>query len=209
MALRRRTERKRADMLAAGRRAFLERGYRDASMDAIAREANVSKRTLYSHFESKESLFEAIVRDAGDEMVAPIRRADADADVEATLTALGKEFVRLALSPWVNALHRLVVAESVRFPELGRLYYETASEKLWNVVADYLAEQARRGTLRIENPRLAAEQFCAILSGHPHVRLQLGVDRRRSRRAMEDDVKYGVELFLHGCRPSTERRRSP
>jgi TetR/AcrR family transcriptional repressor of mexJK operon len=200
MLLRHRTERKRDAMLAAGRTAFLGRGYRDASMDSIARQAAVSKRTLYAHFESKESLFLAIVREACDQMVEPIARTRRTADVEATLTALGRQFIGLALSPWLNSLHRLVVAESVRFPELGRLYYGVVRERLWDAIAGYLDEQARRGVLRIERPELAAEQFCAILGGHPHVRLQLGIDRRRSKRAMADDVKFGVRLFLDGCR---------
>ncbi len=193
-------------MLAAGRRIFLRHGYRDSSMDVIAREAGVSKRTLYAHFESKESLFVAIMQEAGEQMVAPISRGDPNADVEATLTELAKQFVGLALSPWVNALHRVVVAESMRFPEIGRLYYRVARKKLWDVIAEYLEEQARRGNLRIERPRLAAEQFCAILSGHPHVRLQLGVDRKRSAKALADDVKYGVRLFLDGCRAEKRPR---
>src|SRR5688572_19743924 len=147
MPLHHRTERKRAAMLAAGRRIFLRRGYRDSSMDVIARAAGVSKRTLYSHFESKQSLFASIMQEAAEHMVAPIARGNPDADVEATLTALGKQFVGLALSPWVNSLHRVVVAESIRFPQVGRLYYRVAREKLWDVIADYLEEQARRGAL--------------------------------------------------------------
>jgi TetR/AcrR family transcriptional regulator, mexJK operon transcriptional repressor len=200
MPLHRRTERKREAILVAGRRVFLRSGYRGSSMDAIAAEAKVSKRTLYAHFESKESLFVAIVRDACERVVAPITRGRPHDDVETTLRALGRQFVGVALSPWLNALHRLVVAESVRFPELGRLYYGVAREKLWDVIARYLEEQAGRGVLRIDKPELAAEQFCAILAGHPHVRLQLGVDRRRPPHALAEDVDYGVRLFLGGCR---------
>ena len=200
MPLLRRTERKRASILAAGLRVFLRHGYRAASMDGIARDARVSKRTLYAHFDSKRTLFVAIVHDACRRIAEPIARARSGQDVEQTLVALGRQFVRLGLSPQLNALHRLVVAESVRFPELGRLYYEVAREKLWNVIAAYLEEEARRGTLVIDRPQLAAEQFCAILGGHPHVRLQLGVDRRLPRRTAAQDVTAGVRLFLHGCR---------
>lgn len=195
-----RTQRKRDAMLAAARRVFLRRGYRDSTMDAISAEARVSKRTLYAHFDSKETLFVAIVRDVCERIVAPLGRAPAAGNVEKTLVVFGRRFVQVVLSPWVNSLHRLVVAESTRFPELGRLYYRIGQERLWDVIATYLAEQAQRGTLRIAQPRLAAEQFGGILAGHPHTRLQLGVDRRTTRREALHNVKLGVRLFLDGCR---------
>jgi TetR/AcrR family transcriptional repressor of mexJK operon len=207
MPLRRRTERKHELILAAGLRIFLRHGYRDASMDGIARNARVSKRTLYAHFESKQTLFVAILRDACQRIVEPIARARPGRDVKRTLVELGRQFVRLGLSPQLNALHRLVVAESLRFPELGRLYYGIAREKLWDVIAAYLEEEARRGTLTIDRPRLAAEQFCAILGGHPHVRLQLGIDQRLPRRTVGDDVTAGVQLFLNGCRRDRVAKR--
>lgn len=195
-----RTERKRDAMLSAARRVFLQRGYRDSTMDTISAEAGVSKRTLYAHFESKEALFVAIVRDVCEQIVAPLRGAPATGGVEKTLVVFGRQFVQVVLSPWVNSLHRLVVAESTRFPELGRLYYRIGQERLWGVIADYLTEQAKRGTLRIAQPRLAAEQFAGILAGHPHTRLQLGVDRATTRREALHNVKLGVRVFLDGCR---------
>jgi AcrR family transcriptional regulator len=205
MSVRTRTERKRAAILGAARRVFLRRGYRDATMDAISTAARVSKRTLYGHFDSKKALFVAIMRDLCEQIVAPLGRVPANAGVERTLLLLGRQFMRIGMSPWVNSFHRLVVAESQRFPELSRLYYDIGRENLWDVIAAYLAEQAERGRLRITRPELAAEQFCGIIAGHPHVRLQLGIDRRLSRRATKDDMKLGVRLFLDGCR-AAERK---
>jgi TetR/AcrR family transcriptional regulator, mexJK operon transcriptional repressor len=81
-----------------------------------------------------------------------------------------------------------------------RRRYRIGQERLWGVIAAYLTEQAKRGTVRIAQPRLAAEQFGGILAGHAHARLQLGVDRRMTRREALGNVKLGVRLFLDGCR---------
>jgi TetR/AcrR family transcriptional repressor of mexJK operon len=48
-------------ILAAAKRMFLEGGFGAVSMDAIAREAGVSKATVYAHFAGKEELFGAVI----------------------------------------------------------------------------------------------------------------------------------------------------
>ncbi len=57
-----RRERTREDLLAAGRDAFLRRGFHGASLDQIADEAGYSKGAVYSNFASKDDLFLAILR---------------------------------------------------------------------------------------------------------------------------------------------------
>src|SRR5256885_16619682 len=61
---------KAALILRGARRAFLAAGFGAVSMDAIAREAGVSKATVYAHFGSKEDLFGPVVADAAEERFA-------------------------------------------------------------------------------------------------------------------------------------------
>ena len=63
---------KRRQIIDGARRVFLAQGFDAASMGEIAREAGVSKGTLYVYFKSKEELFEAIV----EEQCRPAGRAD-------------------------------------------------------------------------------------------------------------------------------------
>ena len=56
-------------MLAAARRAFEERGYRDASMDDIAAQAGITKPMLYAYFGSKQGLYEACLEQVTRELV--------------------------------------------------------------------------------------------------------------------------------------------
>ncbi|MDP0971819.1 helix-turn-helix domain-containing protein, partial [Klebsiella pneumoniae] len=50
-----------AAVLKAATEAFARDGFDAASVDAIAQQAAVSKRTLYKYFQRKEKLFEALV----------------------------------------------------------------------------------------------------------------------------------------------------
>jgi len=52
---------KRTAILAGAKEVFIQMGYKDASMDLIAETAGISKKTVYNHFKSKETLFEVIV----------------------------------------------------------------------------------------------------------------------------------------------------
>src|ERR1043165_6852170 len=84
-------------ILDAASRNFSAHGLERASVDAIAAEAGVSKMTVYSHFASKEGLFEAVVRDRAVRIVgglAGVTALDPTQPPKARL-ALGAQFLPL------------------------------------------------------------------------------------------------------------------
>ncbi|HET6195823.1 MAG TPA: TetR/AcrR family transcriptional regulator [Acetobacteraceae bacterium] len=168
---------KRHAMLEAAASLFMAHGYGAVSMDAVARAAGVSKATLYAHFSSKEQLFATIIGDAcrqkialGDELLP----ADA-ADVRSALTGFGGRLLRFFLEARPLALHRVVIGESPRFPELGRAFYDNGPKALIGMFAAWLAEQTRAGRLAAHDPAMAAEQFVAMLRTSPFLRASLGL----------------------------------
>src|SRR3954454_512650 len=91
---------KAAIVLRAARRAFLAAGFGAVSMDAIAREAGVSKATVYAHFGSKEELFGAVIARECEQRFAGLSVSELDpCDVRASLTTVGCHFLELVLSP--------------------------------------------------------------------------------------------------------------
>src|SRR3974390_114859 len=99
-------------------RMFLAQGFDAASMGEIAREAHVSKGTLYVYFKSKEELFEAIVEEQCNAQAEQIFSFDShDRDVEAVLTRLGDTFVHfLCRRPGGISPLRTVIAIADRMP---------------------------------------------------------------------------------------------
>jgi TetR/AcrR family transcriptional repressor of mexJK operon len=190
--------RKHAKILAAANRVFLEQGYGAASMDLIARQAGVSKITIYAHFSNKATLFGAIVEDLAARLTRAIDQlAIAGLQPEQALRRVGAAYLRLALASSSLALHRLIVAETARHPELGQLIHRSGPQTIVATLASYLAGRAE---LKLSNPKLAAEQFLGMVLGHRQLGLLLGaMPAAKTRKTIDQTVDHAVRLFLKGC----------
>jgi len=193
---------KRKAILAAATRLFLRAGYGAATMEAIAAEAGVSKQTIYHHFGSKDALFGAIVADLCDSLLASLAPSGhGEGEPRTALIRLGRQVLELALAPDLLALHRLIIAESPRFPELGAATFESGPRLAATRLAGYLREQSQKGALDVGAPELAAEQFFGLILGHKQLRALL---RQGEPRPDAADIKHwverAVEVFLAGYR---------
>jgi TetR/AcrR family transcriptional repressor of mexJK operon len=183
-------------ILDAARRVFLREGY-SASMDLVAAEAGVSKQTVYNHFGSKEGLFRAIVDHVSGELLdVLVERDRARADPATTLEAIARRFLKLLLTPSHLALHRMLVAEAPRFPDLAREIYVGGPARAANELALYLVQESRTGTLAVADPALAAEQFFGALCGHLHLRALLSPSEAPGEAEIERAIVHAVRGFL-------------
>ncbi len=176
---------------------FLKEGYGQVSMDRIAQSACVSKQTVYSHFQNKESLFEALVTERCDEMLSmvpePVDRARPVSDV---LGHLGRSFLMLVLADDAINLYRTVLAESIRFPELGQAFYNAGPKRSHSRLASYLKKESEKGTLAIEDPQVAAEQFFGMVKGDLYNKGLLGVATADDIQAIDLAVERAVKVFM-------------
>ena len=186
---------KRDAIVTAATELFLEQGFGDVSMDAIAAKAEVSKRTVYSHFENKALLFESIMVDActgqhfEDDTGVPVEPP------EQVLTQLGLAFLGVICRNESVALFRVVMAEGSKFPELAKAFYDH-TESLSRKLGDYLEDQTAKGVLRVENSRQAAYQFIAMLSTPITIELTIGVRGPVSEKERGRIVDASVATFL-------------
>lgn len=181
---------------------FLRDGYAGASVDDIAREAGVSKATLYSHFHSKEELFGAIIcQQCGQFMVDAQTSQAAGAGPDKILRNLGLKFLENILSPHVLALYRVVAGEAYRFPALGRAIYDYGPGPAKAALADYFRDLTRKGRLTVKQPEIAADQFFGALLGGIHFRQLLAVEKPPSRRVIETWVDTAVTTVIAAYTP--------
>ena len=164
-----RITRSRALIMAAAERVFLQRGFPGTSVDDIAAEAGVSKRTVYNVFTDKEQLFRAILGDAigtaeryAGEVAATTAAAE---DLDLALGELAGELAASVLGGRVVPLRRLLIGEASRFPEFALEYYDRAPGRVMTAVASAMQRLAERGLLRIDEPELAAEHFAFLAIG--------------------------------------------
>ena len=191
---------KRETILEAARKVFLEVGFGAASMDAIANAAQVSKQTVYNHFGSKEELFAAMVRDTCDSMTLAFAEAAKDSNPEKTLRSMARSFMGMVFSEEKLGLHRILMAEVPRFPELGRIFYESGPAVIRQFLTDYFKEQNRRGTLKVDNPKITAEQFISMVTSC-RLRSELGVEPLPSGEVREQYINNAVSMIMRACRP--------
>ena len=186
----------------AAREVILEEGYGAASVDAIARRAGVSKATLYAYFNSKAELFGAMVERACRTSFAPLFADGIDQeDVARGLTQIAQNFATVLMTPSSLALNRVVMGEAVRFPELGRAYYEGGPALVVGAVTDYLMAANRAGRLSVPEPRLAAEQFVGMIRSDLYMRLILRIEGGAGTQTAEAAADGAVRTFLAAFAP--------
>jgi AcrR family transcriptional regulator len=186
---------------------FLTHGFGATSIEAVAQRVGISKRTFYHRFEDKPALFAAVVH----RIIQRLRpRANVPliegADLQAMLERLAALILRAALSPHAIALHRLIVAESARFPKLAAVVArEGATEEAVKLIAGLLEREVKAGRLELDNPVFAAQQFLQMVIGLPQ-RRAMGLGAPMSARELTAWPGGVVHLFLNGCRGNEPRR---
>jgi len=188
---------KAADILGAARREFLQSGFGAVSMDAIAREAGVSKATVYAHFSGKEELFGAVVSAMSQQYFGEFSASELDpVDVAVSLTALARQFLDLLLSPDAIALNRIIIAEVTRFPALGEVFWRAGPERTRQQIETFLRRATDVGSLACPDPRAAADNFASLVRGEIHQRYLFGRQAQSGPAEISAAVKTAVGIFL-------------
>jgi AcrR family transcriptional regulator len=193
--------RKRAVIVDAALKAFLDAGYAETSVNQIAAAAGVSIKTLYRHFESKDDLFSAVMQAACGNMPG----TDApeydeppawyEAPPEDALPRAGEEYLRHVLSRDQLALYRVVTRDAHRFPELGRRYHEETTGTRDAMFAGYLDLWAEREGWSVRDKRAAAQVFAGLLKARVFDEALLGL-RQPSETEIVDKAGDAAKSML-------------
>lgn len=180
---------------------FLTEGYGSTSIEAVSRRAGISKRTFYHRFDDKAALFGAVVH----RIIEQARPPPGVPLLEGTtlqeiLRRLAGLLLRAALDPQAIALHRLVTAESVRFPNLVRAVHEEGwAQQATAMIGDLLAREVPDLRLTAELRSFGAEQFLYMVVALPQRRI-MGLGVPMTPGELDAWANDAVNLFLNGCR---------
>lgn len=192
-----RRQSRREAILDVAAESFLEHGYAGTTMSAIAATLGGSKGTLWSYFASKEVLFAAVIDRVTQAFRAQLSLILNPRDgVEAALRRFCIEFLRKVTSPEAIALHRLVVGETNRFPEIGHIFYERAPRQTQKLLAEFLAEAMERKSLRRTDPLIAARQLIALCMAGEHQLLLMGMTDTLAPETLEAEVDNAMNTFI-------------
>lgn len=197
-----RVVRSRAAVLDAARTLFLKKGYAGTTMDEIAAQAGLTKRTLYNNYTDKDQLFTLIVADVmafaeafARELRDELGGAVTAANLRATLDDVAQRMARTVARPHVIALRRLLIGESRDFPALGTQYFERAPGQVIDTLAKEFARLDRAGLLQVKDAHRAAAQFAYLVVGEPLDRAML-TGTLPPAAEISACAREGIETFL-------------
>ena len=189
-----------AAILDAATAAFLRDGYAVTTIEATARACGVAKRTIYARWNGKPALFRAVLERLMAKWLSAAGDWSAVGGLHAALAAAADQILAVALTPDAVALHRLVVAESSRFPELPQMLQQAGANAGADRLAALLDQAVARGELPAQDTAYAAEQFLHLLLAGPQ-RRALGLGRPLGLQQLAVWRDRAIQLFLQGIKP--------
>lgn len=149
----RRSEARPAEIVAAAKRLFTERGFGATRVEDVAQLAGVTKATVYLYFRDKAQLFEAVVNDA---LTPNLDRAEAlvaafDGSSAMLLRMLVTVFEGVLATDY-TAIAKMIVAESGNFPEVARLYVDLVLRRGFALGERIIQRGVERGEFRPVDP---------------------------------------------------------
>ncbi len=189
--------RKRRQILDGAYRQFMHQGFDATSMGDIAKQAGVSKGTLYVYFDSKERLFQELVREEKERQFPTIFTLDPDeTDVRAALTRVGRQFARFITEAHVVMAMRTIVAMAERMPDIALDFYDHGPKQCTGLLAQYFDVQIAAGRLAMPDVDLAAAQFLELAQASLSRPLMFGARERPSEAQIDAVVESAVTMFL-------------
>lgn len=191
-------------VLEGARQVFMTDGFEGASVDDIARTAGVSKATLYSYFPDKRLLFMEVAttecQRQADTAVATIDMTKGPASV---LREAARHLLTFFLSDFGQQMFRICVAESDRFPDLGRKFYDSGPCVVQSTLTGYFEKAILRGDLVIDDLPLAAHQFAELCKADLFPKVIFGVKSTFAQSEIDRVIDGAVSTFLarYGAAP--------
>src|SRR6202045_2662148 len=189
---------KRRQIIDGARKVFLGLGFDGASMGEIAREAGVSKGTLYVYFADKNRLFEAIVEEESLEQGKLAFNFDPERDVTTTLMEFGQAYIQVLCRPGGGSAIRTVMAIAERMPDVGRRFYSHVVAHTIARLAGYLETRAAAGDLEIGDCQLAATQFMQMCQASLFMPFLFQAAPAPSAERIAQVVESATRIFLAG-----------
>jgi len=176
---------------------FVKYGYDGTTMEAIARAAGITRRTLYARYPDKRAVFVDVIPWALTRRTEGQSSLDVDGgDLRASLVAIGRAGLERATDPDIVRLTRIAMNESARFPEFAISAHSLTWSARHRQVMDVLRHYQDAGAIEVEDLELAAGNFIAMIEHLPARLADCGI--YRSAEEEERHLQHAVNLFLRG-----------
>lgn len=188
---------KRQRILSAAKALFLAHGYHASSMNQIAREAGVSKLTVYNHFQDKATLFSCAIEDTCEAILHE------HPQVLQPSSDFAQEFHRACLRvlniislPEAIKLDLLLMELASQQSPLAEQFYQASHAKLEAVWHDFFVLAQHYQFIQVDRPEKQTELIVSLLTGIRHQKILLGLTAPPSSTEQQQIINQAIELFM-------------
>ena len=161
------------EILKASLELFSVQGFEATSISQIADAVGIRKASLYSHFDSKQAILDAIVKEVlqqyGEHSIFARANWEKDAD---NLPLTADEAVRMIQGqiryilhdPAISRARKMLVIEQFQNPELAKLQTKQNYSDVLGYFTGLIKCLIQKGVLAADDPEIMAAQFCLPIS---------------------------------------------
>ena len=205
---RRRPDERPAQILEAALDVFGEKGLAAARLDDIAKRAGLAKGTIYLYFPNKDELFRAVIRST---VVAELDRAESVLTAgppDSQLDTFMQGNWYFICTPNNELVHRHVMSEMPKFPDLGRFYATEVITRSHKLIANIVSAGIAGGIFRDTDPLGAARMIVSSFVMHGIWRTKR-VILPHINNVSDETLFAQITDFIHAAlRPDGRRQHS-
>jgi TetR/AcrR family transcriptional regulator of autoinduction and epiphytic fitness len=190
-----RSQQKHFDIINAAKVEFIEHGFLAANMDRITSSAEVSKRTLYRHFESKEVLFESvltIINESVNENVS--YQFDEEKSTEDQLNDIAYKEIDVLYQTYGIPLARTIVMEFLRQPDMAKNLFKNIYSI--RAITQWFRSAIEAGRLKNSDPKLMTDVYVSLFQGLLFWPQVMNLDTEPTEDVMKTKVDTVTSIFI-------------
>jgi TetR/AcrR family transcriptional regulator, mexJK operon transcriptional repressor len=191
---------KRQAILTAARKLFTSQPFDLVTMETVAAQAGVSKMTVYSHFNDKETLFETIVTATSDLMIGALSAPDQGDGLREQLIAVGNSFLGVILGTDICTMGHTLPGALRANRALADRFYAAGPARVRGALATMIAAAAEGGELIVDDPDRAADDLVSLWEGSMPAKIAFGLAGLSTPEEIKLRAIRGTDVFLRAYR---------
>lgn len=188
---------KRKHILEAAKKLFLKLGYHGSSMNQIAKEAGVTKLTVYNHFQDKETLFSCAIEATCEASInARPLRLDANSDFQAYFYQVCELALNIINLPEAIKLEHLLLELAAEQNPLAMQFYNVSHQRMCDVWQDFFEQATQLKFIQTDDIEKQINLILSLLLGIRHHEVLLGIRQSPTEQEKHQIISESIELFM-------------
>lgn len=188
---------KRKHILEAAKMLFLKLGYHGSSMNQIAKEAGVTKLTVYNHFQDKETLFSCAIEETCEESInARPLHLNAESDFYAHFFQASELAMNVINLPEAIKLEHLLLELAAEKNPLALQFYNSSHQRMCSVWQDFFQQATILHFIQADQIEKQTNLILSLLLGVRHHEVLLGIRPPPTSEETHQIIKDSIDLFM-------------